>query len=290
MLVHIKEIVEEARKKGFALGAFNVFNLESILSVAEAAAEKKAAVIIQVSETTIDYAGLKAITHIVKTVAKNQAKEAKIAFHLDHGKNFLSVMECIEAGFSSIMMDASNLIFDENVALTKKAVDYAHRHKVWAQGEVGRIVKEAAEIKKMEENPEHFLTKPEEACEFVKKTGVDSLAISIGNVHGTYKMKNGVPHLFLDQLRKIKKMIDIPLVLHGASGIKEEEIKKAIELGIVIINIDTEIRLVFRESLIKSLAEAQKTNEFDPRKILKPSIETMRDLVIKKIEIFGQCY
>ncbi len=290
MLVHIKEIVEEAKKKGFALGAFNVFNLESILSVAEAAAEKKAAVIIQVSETTIDYAGLKAITHIVKTVAKNQAKEAKIAFHLDHGKNFLSVMECIEAGFSSIMMDASNLIFDENVALTKKAVDYAHRHKVWAQGEVGRIVKEAAEIKKMEENPEHFLTKPEEACEFVKKTGVDSLAISIGNVHGTYKMKNGVPHLFLDQLRKIKKMIDIPLVLHGASGIKEEEIKKAIELGIVIINIDTEIRLVFRESLIKSLAEAQKTNEFDPRKILKPSIETMRDLVIKKIEIFGQCY
>jgi len=290
MLVHIKEIVEEAKKKGFALGAFNVFNLESILSVAEAAAEKKAAIIIQVSETTIDYAGLKAITHIVKTVAKNQAKEAKIAFHLDHGKNFLSVMECIEAGFSSIMMDASNLIFDENVALTKKAVDYAHRHKVWAQGEVGRIVKEAAEIKKMEENPEHFLTKPEEACEFVKKTGVDSLAISIGNVHGTYKMKNGVPHLFLDQLRKIKKMIDIPLVLHGASGIKEEEIKKAIELGIVIINIDTEIRLVFRESLIKSLAEAQKTNEFDPRKILKPSIETMRDLVIKKIEIFGQCY
>ena len=290
MLVHIKEIVEEAKKKGFALGAFNVFNLESILSVAEAAAEKKAAVIIQVSETTIDYAGLKAITHIVKTVAKNQAKEAKIAFHLDHGKNFLSVMECIEAGFSSIMMDASNLIFDENVALTKKAVDYAHRHKVWAQGEVGRIVKEAAEIKKMEENPEHFLTKPEEACEFVEKTGVDALAVSIGNVHGPYKMKNGVPHLFLDQLRKIKKMIDIPLVLHGASGIKEEEIKKAIELGIVIINIDTEIRLVFRESLIKSLAEAQKTNEFDPRKILKPSIETMRDLVIKKIEIFGQCY
>jgi len=288
MLVHIKEIVEEAKKKGFALGAFNVFNLESILSVAEAAAEKKAAVIIQVSETTIDYAGLKAITHIVKTVAKNQAKEAKIAFHLDHGKNFLSVMECIEAGFSSIMMDASNLIFDENVALTKKAVDYAHRHKVWAQGEVGRIVKEAAEIKKMEENPEHFLTKPEEACEFVKKTGVDALAVSIGNVHGPYKMKNGVPHLFLDQLRKIKKMVNIPLVLHGASGIKKEEIKEAVKLGIVIINIDTEIRMTFRESLIKSLSEAQKVDEFDPRKILKPSIEAMKNLVKKKIEIFGQ--
>jgi len=288
MLVHIKEIVEEARKKGFALGAFNVFNLESVLSVAEAAAEKKAAIIIQVSETTIDYAGLKAITHLVKTVARNQAKEAKIAFHLDHGKNFLSVVECIEAGFSSIMMDASNLIFDENVVLTKKAVDYAHRHKVWAQGEIGRIVEEVRDIKKMEENPEQFLTEPEEACEFVKKTGVDSLAISIGNVHGPYKMKNGVPHLFLDQLRKIKKMVDVPLVLHGASGIKGEEIKKAIELGVVIINIDTEIRMIFRESLIKSLAEAQKINEFDPRKILKPSIEAMRDLVKKKIELFGQ--
>jgi len=288
MLVHIKEIVEEARKKGFALGAFNVFNLESVLSVAEAAAEKKAAIIIQVSETTIDYAGLKAITHLVKTVARNQAKDAKIAFHLDHGKNFLSVVECIEAGFSSIMMDASNLIFDENVVLTKKAVDYAHRHKVWAQGEIGRIVEEVRDIKKMEENPEQFLTEPEEACEFVKKTGVDSLAISIGNVHGPYKMKNGVPHLFLDQLRKIKKMVDVPLVLHGASGIKGEEIKKAIELGVVIINIDTEIRMIFRESLIKSLAEAQKINEFDPRKILKPSIEAMRDLVKKKIELFGQ--
>ena len=288
MLVHISEIVEEAKKKGFALGAFNVFNLESVLSVAEAAAEKKMAVIIQVSETTIDYAGLKAITHLVKTVARNQAKDAKIAFHLDHGKNFLSVVECIEAGFSSIMMDASNLVFDENVALTKKAVDYAHKYKVWVQGEIGRIVREVRDIKKMEENPEQFLTKPEEACEFVEKTGVDALAVSIGNVHGPYKMKNGVPHLFLDQLRKIKKMVKIPLVLHGASGIKEEEIKEAVKLGIVIINIDTEIRMTFRESLIKSLSEAQKVDEFDPRKILKPSIEAMKNLVKKKIEIFGQ--
>ena len=288
MLVHISEIVKEAKEKGFALGAFNVFNLESVLSVAEAAAEKKMAVIIQVSETTIDYAGLKAITHLVKTVARNQAKDAKIAFHLDHGKNFLSVVECIEAGFSSIMMDASNLVFDENVALTKKAVDYAHKYKVWVQGEIGRIVREVRDIKKMEENPEQFLTKPEEACEFVEKTGVDALAVSIGNVHGPYKMKNGVPHLFLDQLRKIKKMVKIPLVLHGASGIKEEEIKEAVKLGIVIINIDTEIRMTFRESLIKSLSEAQKVDEFDPRKILKPSIEAMKNLVKKKIEIFGQ--
>ena len=288
MLVHISEIVEEAKKKGFALGAFNVFNLESVLSVAEAAAEKKMAVIIQVSETTIDYAGLKAITHLVKTVARNQAKDAKIAFHLDHGKNFLSVVECIEAGFSSIMMDASNLVFDENVALTKKVVDYAHKYKVWVQGEIGRIVREVRDIKKMEENPEQFLTKPEEACEFVEKTGVDALAVSIGNVHGPYKMKNGVPHLFLDQFRKIKKMVKIPLVLHGASGIKEEEIKEAVKLGIVIINIDTEIRMTFRESLIKSLSEAQKVDEFDPRKILKPSIEAMKNLVKKKIEIFGQ--
>ena len=140
----------------------------------------------------------------------------------------------------------------------------------------------------MQENPEQFLTKPEEACEFDKKTGVDTLAVSIGNVHGPYKMKNNVPHLFLDQLRKIKKMVNAPLVLHGASGVEEEEIKKAIELGIVIINIDTEIRMIFRESLIKSLSEAQKNNEFDPRKILKPSIEAMKDLVKKKIELFGQ--
>ena len=288
MLIHISEIIKEGREKKFALGAFNTFNLESTLGIAGAAEEKKAAAILQVSEATISYAGLKAITHIVKTVAKNQAREARIALHLDHGKKFLSVVECIKAGFSSVMMDAADLPFDENVALTKKAVDYAHKHKVWAQGELGKIVKEPLEIEELRRNPEKFLTDPDLAREFVRKTNVDTLAVSIGNVHGFYKMKNGAPHLFLNHLKEIREKVNVPLVLHGASGISVEEIQKARELGVQIVNIDTEIRMTFRESLSRSLAEAGANGEFDTRKILEPSIKAIKELVKRKIGDFGQ--
>jgi len=287
MIISLEEIVEEAQERKIALGAFNIFNLESTLAVAQAALEAKRPVIIQVSETTIDYAGLKAITHIVKTVAKNQAKEAKIALHLDHGQSFLSVVECIKAGFSSIMIDASGLPFDENVSLTKKAVLYAHKHRVWAQGELGEIPRIPGEIEELKKNPDNFLTDPDLAASFVKKTGVDTLAVSVGNIHGIYKMKNGAPPLYFDHLKKIREKVKIPLVLHGASGISKEEIKKAIELGVVIVNIDTEIRLTFKKSLAESLGEAEKTEEYDPRKILKPTIEAMKETVKEKIGIFS---
>lgn len=284
MLVHIKEIVDWAKKNNCAVGAFNTFNLETTLGIAQGAQRANKPVIIQISEKTIEAAGLKPITHIVQTIAKNKTNKIPVALHLDHGKKFSSVVECIDAGFSSIMIDASDLPFDENVKITSQAVQYAHKHKVWAQGEIGKVAKEAEEIEKLKISPEEFLTDPEMAVEFVKKTGVDTLAVAIGNVHGIYKMQTSVPKLFLERLRIISNVIAKPLVLHGASGIPESEIQKAIQLGIKIINIDTEIRMAFRAALEKTLKDS---DTFDPRKIMQPTIETIAQVVENKIKIFS---
>lgn len=285
MLVHLEKLAEKAEKDGYAIGAFNTFNLETTLGIARAAVKLKAPVIIQVSETTIKYAGLKPITHIVETIAKNEAVEVPVVLHLDHGKKFSSVAECIEAGFTSIMIDASDLAFDENVKITKMAVDYAHKRDIWAQGELGRVIKDVDDMDKKKVR-EETMTDPIEADEFVKKTGVDTLAVAIGNVHGIDKIMSGVPELDYKRLEQIKaKVGGLPLVLHGASGINEKNIKKAIDLGVRIINIDTEIRLAFTEALRDVMLKYR--TEIDPREIMEKSIEAVQVLVEKKISMFG---
>lgn len=282
-LEHIKNLVKKAQRERYGVGAFNTQNLEITLGIVRGAVAMRAPVIIQVSETTIEYAGLKPITHIVKTIAKNLAVNVPVALHLDHGRKFQSIVECIEAGFSSIMMDASDLPFDENVALTRKAVEYAHKRGVWAQGELGRL-KGIEDVVKVKER-EAFMTDPTEAEEFVKKTGVDTLAVSIGNIHGIVKFIKGVPKLDFKRLKEISKRVKIPLVLHGASGIEKEEIKKAVKLGINIINIDTEIRMAFTEALRKILKKDPKI--YDPRKVLSPTIDAVKEIVSEKIKMFG---
>lgn len=283
MLVHIKEIVSRAKRDGYAIGAFNTTNLEITLGIIRAAVAKHAPVIVQVSETTIKYAGLKPITHIVETIAKNEAVNVPVALHLDHGKSFHSVAECINTGFSSIMIDASDLPLDENIILTKQAVDYAHKHDVWAQGEIGRVkgIEESIAVSDREAS----MTTPEEAVTFSQKTGVDTLAVAIGNVHGILKMRKGVPKLDLKRLKDIFREVNIPLVLHGASGLPIDEIQKAIALGISIINIDTELRLAFSETLRTTLRENKEI--YDPREVLTPSIDAVQRVVEEKIEMFG---
>jgi fructose-bisphosphate aldolase class II len=282
-LVHIKNLLKSASRGKYALGAFNTQNLEITLGIVRAAEANRAPLVIQVSEATIDYAGLEEITQIVKTVMKNLALRAPVALHLDHGKKFQSIVDCIKAGFSSIMMDASHLPFNENIALTRKAAEYAHKHGVFAQGELGRL-KGVEDVVRVAGH-EAFMTHPDEAAEFVKRTGVDTLAVSIGNVHGIVKMREGVPKLDLGRLKEIGRKVKIPLVLHGASGIPEKEIKKAISLGIRVINIDTELRLAFTESLKKTLSGDK--NIFDPRKVLTPAIEAVEKVVAEKTKIFG---
>jgi len=283
MIVSLKSLIEDAKKKKYAVGAFNTANLEVTLGIINAAVDQQAPVIIQVSETTIEYAGLKPITHIVETIAKNAAVNVPVALHLDHGRSFHSVAECINAGFSSIMIDASDLPYDENVALTKQAVDYAHKKGVWAQGELGRV--KGSEDWVIVKDKEAYMTDPAEAADFVKKTGVDTLAVSVGNVHGIYKLRKGVPKIDQERLRLIhKKIPQVPLVLHGASGLPESDIAAGIKNGIRIINIDTELRLAFTDKIRETLN--RRREEYDPRKVLEPSIEAVKKVVARKIELF----
>ncbi len=284
MLVTLRSLLEHAAKNHYALGAFNTVNLEMTLGIIRAAVDKQSPVIIQVTETTIDYAGLKPITHIVETIAKNSAVNVPVALHFDHGKSFRSIAECINAGFSSIMIDASDLPFDENVALTKQAVDYAHKRGVLAQGEIGQLKR--AEDFAADLDREKHLTNPAEVVKFVKATNVDSLAIAIGNVYGVYKMQRGAPPLDLDRLDAIHRAIpDVPLILHGASALERDQIEEAVSRGIRIVNIITELEWAFTEKLRQTARELP--NVYDPREILEPSITAVQRVVMDKLDLFN---
>jgi fructose-bisphosphate aldolase, class II len=286
MLVHIKDLIKKAQRNGYAVGAFNIFNLETMLGVVRAAQKLGAPVIVQVSETTIEYAGLKPITQIVETIAKDAAIKIPVALHLDHGKSFRSIAECINVGFSSIHIDASELPLEENILLTKQSVDYAHKHDAWAQGEIG-ILKGVEDKAQTPEDMAPFFTDPEEAESFVKRTGVDTLAVSIGNMHGIKKFRDvGVPDLDLERLEEIRqKLPKTPIVLHGASGIKKNQIEPAIKLGVRIINIDTELRLSFTEAIRDVLDKDSLI--YDPRAILTPAMAALQAVVEEKIKMFG---
>lgn len=284
MLVHIRDIVKKAEKEGYAIGAFNTQNLELTLAIARAAVKQNAPVIIQISENTIKYAGLKPITHIVQTIAKNNTDNVPVALHLDHGKSFLVVSECIKAGFSSIHIDGSELPYDENVALTKESVNYAHKHRVWAQGELGTILGKEGLLrrKKKQIKAEEYMTDPDKAVEFVKATKVDTFAMSIGNMHGMFV---GEEKLDLQRLKEINEKVKQPLVLHGGSGVSGAEIKKAVKNGIRVINIDTELRVAFTNaacSLVK-----KNPNIVDPRTLLGAGMDAVQRVVEAKIKLFG---
>jgi len=282
MLVHIKKIITAAEKGEYAVGAFNVNNLEIVQAVINAAAKMRSPVIIQVTEGAIKYAGLKEITALVKSYAAET--KIPVALHLDHGHDFKIIKKCIAAGFSSVMIDASSLPYKKNVELTKKVVSYAHARKVWVQAELGTL--EGAEDWIKVGKGEGYFTDPMEAKRFVKETKINVFAPSVGNYHGVAKIvEKKVLKLDLKRLAEIGKIVPVPLVLHGASGFPEGQIKAAIKAGIRVINIDSELRLSF--------AQAERTffemniNEYDPRKILEPAIVAMQKVVIKKITLFG---
>ncbi len=278
MLVHIKDLVKESQKGGYAVGAFNVHNLESILGVARAAVRAKSPVIIQVSEGAIKYMGLKPVTHIVSTVAKNVAAKVPVALHLDHGKSLDTIFECINAGFSSVHIDASDLPLDENIALTKRVVEIGHAKNVWVQGEVGVIVGGHGQTGKELKIP---LAKLEDVEQFVKKTKVDTIAAGIGTAHGVYAEE----YIKFSLLKSIKEKTKIPFVLHGASGIDDNKIKKAIKMGVNIINIGSDIKIAFSKTLIDNCLKNRK--ETDPRNLLRPTIQAVEDVVFNKMKLFG---
>ncbi len=307
-LTHTRELFAKALKGKYAIGAFNVNNMELLQAIIEACEEEKAPVMLQISKGARQYANPVYLKKLIEAAVS--LSNIPIAVHLDHGDSFELCKECIDEGFTSVMIDGSHLGFKENAALCKRVVEYAQKHNCVVEGELGMLV--GAQHDDGEEGGGYskggVYTHPDEAVEFVQATGVDSLAVAIGNSHGAYKFK-GDQHLNLDRLKAIKKALldaglgDYPLVLHGASsvpkelvqeinkyggklgedtaGVPEADIEIARRLGCTKVNIDTDLRLAMTSAIRKAMWEAPK--EFDPRKYLGPARAKVKELVRHKV-------
>jgi fructose-bisphosphate aldolase, class II len=306
-LTHTRELFAKALKGKYALGAFNVNNMELIQSIVEACEEEKAPLILQISKGARQYANPVYLKKLIE--AAISLSNIPIAVHLDHGDTFELCKECIDEGFTSVMIDASHEPFEKNVEVCKKVVEYAHKHNCVVEGELGKLV--GAQHDDGEEGGGYSkggcYTHPDEAVAFVKASGVDSLAVAIGNSHGAYKFK-GEQHLDLERLKAIKQALmdaglgDYPLVLHGASsvpqdlvaevnkyggkmpdaqGVPESDIEIARRTGCTKVNIDTDLRIALTAGIRKVFAESPK--EFDPRKYLGPARARVKELVRHKV-------
>ncbi|MBN2005273.1 MAG: class II fructose-1,6-bisphosphate aldolase [Anaerolineae bacterium] len=277
MLVTSKELLLDAQKNGYAVGAFNTNNLEITQAIIQAAEVKKAPVLVQISAGALKYAGADYLPMLVAKFA--QMASVPVAIHLDHGPSFEVVMQCLRTGFTSIMRDASKLPYEENVAEVRKVVEVCHAVGVPVEAEIGKIG--GAEEHVVVSEREALMSDPDECARFAEDGGFDFLAVAIGNAHGFYK---GDPKLDFKRLEAIRDRVSIPLVLHGASGIPDAQITMAVERGICKINIDTEIRNALVRSIQKYVAE--NPDQIDPRKVFGPGIKAMQAVVEQKIEIF----
>lgn len=266
MLTSPKELLLKAQKGGYAVATFNISNLETVKAIMAASEVKKSPVILQIAEKSIAYAGLPYLTVLALEAAK--ISNIPVGVHLDHGKTVEMAQKCIEFGFNSVMIDGSQFDLAQNIALTKQVVDIAHPKSVNVEGEVGKLSPDSQNF-----------ANPQDVKEFVEKTNVDFVAVGIGSSHGTKS------HIDLDLLYRIKDLVEIPLVLHGGSGVPDDEIKQAIKNGICRINVHTEIRLAFINGFKKGLTENPNSN--DMRDILKYSMDEMQKVVEEKIMLFG---
>ena len=304
MLVTTKEMFEKSMKEGFAIGAFNVNNMEIIQAIVDAAAENNSPVILQASSSAIKYARINYLMKMIEA-AVEEHPNVPIAIHLDHGPDFETCKKCVDAGFTSVMFDGSKYDFEENIRLTKEVVDYAHAHGVVVEAELGKLAGIEDDVNVSESDAKY--TDPAQAEEFVRRTGVDSLAIAIGTSHGAYKFK-GEAKLRFDILKEIKERIpNTPIVLHGAStvipelvdtcnqfggnipgakGVPDEILHEASVSGVSKINVDTDLRLALTAGIRKVFSEDP--SAFDPRKYLTPARELVKETVAHKIKnVFG---
>ena len=305
-LVTSKEMFQKAYDGGYAIGAFNVNNMEIVQGITEACREEKAPVILQVSKGARAYANH---TYLVKLVeaAVIECPEIPIVLHLDHGPDFETCKSCIDGGFTSVMIDASSKPFEENIAITRQVVEYAHDHGVVVEAELGTLAGIEDEVKVSAEDSSY--THPEEVEEFVSKTGCDSLAIAIGTSHGAYKFKPGTkPQLRFDVLEEVSRRLPgFPIVLHGSSsvpqnyveminshggkmpgaiGVPEDQLRHAAELSVCKINIDSDLRLAMTGTIRQFFDEHP--DKFDPREYLKPARANIKELVRHKlIDVLG---
>jgi len=281
-LVGTKEMLIKAQKEKYAVGAFNANNMEIIQAIIEASEEENSPVIIQASQGAIKYAGLDMIVAIVKTLAEKAS--IPIALHLDHGTDYFQNILCLRAGFTSLMYDGSALPFEENVAMTKKVVEMAHVCGIPVEAEIGQVGKmdSSDEPGVAREKIKEFMAKPEDAEKFVQLTQVDILAPAVGTIHGC---REAIAKLDIPRIEKIRDLTGVPLVLHGASGASDEELRKGIAAGICKVNIDTRIRMAFTNTVRQYLNEHPE--EIDPRKALNPAKEAAKAVIKGRIKILG---
>lgn len=277
-LVNPKSLIACARKEGYAIPAFNVHNLETVQAVISGAAKLKSPVMIATTPGTIKHAGIENIAAIVRICAKNN--NIPVALHVDHCGDYELLESCARNGYTSLMIDASKLNYDQNIDITRKVVDLGKKYGICVEAELGKIGGVEDDLRVSE--AEALMTVPEEAADFVQKTGIDTLAVAIGTAHGLYK---GEPKLDYERLSKIAGMVDIPLVLHGASGLKPEAVKKAISLGISKVNIATELKIPFADAIKKVFKENPEEN--DPRKYMGAGRQAAQNMVESKILMCG---
>lgn len=298
-LVTTEKMFKDAYANGYAIGAFNVNNMEIVQGITEAAAEENAPLILQVSAGARKYAKHVYLMKLVEAAMEDTG--LPIALHLDHGPDFETCKSCIDGGFSSVMIDGSQFEFKENIRVTKEVVDYAHSKGIVVEGELGQL----AGVEDDVNVEQHSYTQPDQVQEFVEKTGVDSLAIAIGTSHGAYKFKPGQkPQLRFDILEEIEKRLpEFPIVLHGASsvipelvetinkyggampdaiGIPEDMLRKAAKSAVCKINIDSDLRLAMTAKIREHMA--LNPADFDPRQYLKPARAAIKDMVQRKIQ------
>lgn len=305
-IVTTKEMFQKAYDGGYAIGAFNVNNMEIVQGITEAAIEQRAPLILQVSKGARAYAKhvylMKLIEAAIEDAEQTAGFDLPIAVHLDHGDSFELCKSCIDGGFSSVMIDASGKPFEENIAITKQVVEYAHDHGVVVEAELGTLAGVEDEVNVSAEDSSY--TRPEDVQEFVQRTGCDSLAIAIGTSHGAYKFKPGTnPQLRFDILEDVSKRLPgFPIVLHGSSsvpqkfveminanggnmpgaiGVPEDQLRKAASMAVCKINIDSDLRLAMTATVRKFFNEHP--DKFDPREYLKPARATIKDMVAHKL-------
>ncbi|AFH93621.1 TPA: tagatose bisphosphate family class II aldolase [Providencia stuartii] len=277
-LISNREMLKKAQRNGYAVPAFNVHNLETVQVVVETAAAMSSPVILAGTPSTFTYAGLEYMVSICREAAR--VNHLPIALHLDHHEEYDDICRKVRAGIRSVMIDGSHFAFEQNIEAVSRVVKYCQNYDVSVEAELGRLGGQEDDL--VVDSKDSFYTDPMAAKEYITRTGIDSLAVAIGSAHGLY---HGEPHLDFERLAAIKQQVDIPLVLHGASGIPEEMIKRAISLGVCKVNVATDLKIAFADAVKAHFAEHPDAN--DPRKYITPGKEAMRKVVESKINICG---
>lgn len=274
-LVTSKQIILNAQKGGYAVPAFNVENMEMAMAVIETAAEMNSPVLIQTTSSTVKYASTKLYAAIVKALA--ESVNIPVAMHLDHGSSYELAEQAMKDGYTSVMIDGSHYSFKENVAITKKVVDLGHSKGIPIEGELGKV---GGKEDDLDGGSGDKNTNPKEAADFVEQTGVDYLAIAIGTAHGLYK---GTPNIDVEHISKVKELVDVPLVLHGTTGVDGEIVKQCVKAGMCKVNYATELRIAYSDGVKQALKDDP--NIYDPKAYGKIGMENVKEVVHKNIEL-----